>query len=276
MHTDKIKIIFKPPGRYFLFLILLLSIGILVSCQKKTEKKEMSEKRLYIYEKDLERSVFEDRWSVDLINSRLFGATSGFSIGLAEYHLEDFRLFGVHDDQEVVYIISGEGEYNLDGQTFPVSPGCAVYVPPKTKHSVRRTADEPVRLMYAHAAIGDIPAENMKKENKKLFICEEKIERKGTEEHRGGTLIDNEYFDVTGGCSLGISYTTAKEFSKNPGTHEDQESIYILSGEGEYMLGDNIFPITPGCAILVPPNTKHGIRCTTDEPVKLVYTHGAN
>ena len=276
MHTDKMKITIKPSGGKFLFLILLLSAGILISCQNKTEKKEMSEKRLYIYEKDLERSVFEDRWSVDLINSKLFGATSGFSIGIAEYHLEDFRLMGIHDDQEVVYILSGEGEYKLGDETFPVSPGCAVYVPPKTRHCVRRTTDEPVRLMYGHAAIGDIPAENEKKENKKHFVCNEKIERKGTELHWGKAIINNEFFDVTGGCSLGMSVTMAKEFSKQPGSHEDQESIYILSGEGEYMLGDNIFPISPGCAILVPPKTKHAIRCTTDEPVRLIYTHGAN
>ncbi|MFC1563136.1 cupin domain-containing protein [candidate division KSB1 bacterium] len=232
-------------------------------------------KRLYIYEKDLEKSVFEDRWSVDLINTKLFGTTSGFSIGIAEYHLEDFRLLGIHEDQEAVYIISGDGEYKLGDETFPVSSGCAVYVPPKTKHSVRRTTDKPVRLLYSHGAIGNISEIKKKKDKKIHCINEKEVERSGTDKHWGKSLIIDKNFETTGDFSLGLSVFTSKEFIQ-PGTHEDQEAIYVLSGEGEYKLGDEIFPISPGCAVYVPPNTKHVIRCTTDEPVILVYTHGAN
>ncbi len=262
-------------SKFVLLIIILFSTSILINCQKKPEKQDMSEKRLYIYEKDLKRSIFEDRWSVDLINSKLFETTSGFSIGIAEYHLEDFRLLGIHDDQECVYIISGEGEYKLGDKTFPVSPGCAVYVPPKTKHCVRRTTSEPVRLLYTHATIVDITAINKNNKKKKLFMCEEEVEKSGTKEHWGKNLINDKNFDTTGGCSLGIAFYTSKEFTE-PGTHEDQEAIYILSGQGEYMLGDKTFPISPGCAINVPPNTKHSVRCTTDEPIKLIYAHGAN
>jgi len=269
MQNLKIILHLKYDNKIILFFILFTFGFISIYFGEKMEKK-----RLYIYEKDLKRSVFEDRWSIDLINEKLFGTKSGFSIGIAEYHLKDFKLFGVHDDQEAVDIISGEGEYKFGDEIFPVYPGCAVYVPPNTKHSVRCTTKQPVRLLYSHGAVGNELSKTKNENNKKRFICEKEAEKTGTKENWGKELINDKNFDTTGGFSLGIAVYTSKEFGK-PGIHNDQEAIYILSGQGEYKLGNEIFPISPGCAIFVPPNTEHTIKCITDEPVKLIYTHGA-
>ena len=136
-----------------LILFVMISFAVLAHSAITPEKKSVEKQRLYINEKDIDKSVFADRWSKDLVNDKLFGATAGFSIGVAEYSLDEFGEPGVHTDQEAVYIISGYGEYMLGDEVFSISPGCAVYVPPHTKHGVRRTTDEPVKLIYAHGPV---------------------------------------------------------------------------------------------------------------------------
>ena len=149
----KRKIQLKSRVKVFLFFILSLSLIISTHSETNQEKKSMEEKRLYINEKDIEKAVFADRWSKDLINEKLFGTTAGFSLGIAEYSVKEFGKPGIHEDQEAIYIISGYGEYMLGDEIFPVSPGCAIYVPPNKNHCVRCTTDEPVKLIYAHGAV---------------------------------------------------------------------------------------------------------------------------
>ena len=130
----------------FVFSFTSYNFGI------KLEKKR-TEKRLYTYEKDVEKRIFDYRWGTDLINEKLSGTTAGFSVGIAEYSCKEFGKPGIHTDQEGIYILRGHGEYMLGDKIFPVSPGCAIYVPPHTKHAVRCTADEPVKLLYIHGAV---------------------------------------------------------------------------------------------------------------------------
>ncbi len=113
----------------------------------------MDSEKFFINETDIEKSVFADRWSKDLVNGKLLGAQAGFSLGVAEYFLKEFAEPGVHTDQEIIYVISGHGEYMLGDTVFPIFPGCAVYVPAHTKHGIRCTTDEPVKVVYAHAAV---------------------------------------------------------------------------------------------------------------------------
>jgi len=153
MSIIKRKSQLKSNMKIFLLFVLTLSIALATHSETNQEKKSMEKKRHYINEKDIEKSVFADRWSKDLINEKLLGTTAGFSLGVAEYPLKEFGEPGVHEDQEAIYIISGYGEYMLGDEIFPVSPGCAVYIPAHTKHGVRCTTDEPVKLIYAHASV---------------------------------------------------------------------------------------------------------------------------
>jgi mannose-6-phosphate isomerase-like protein (cupin superfamily) len=113
---------------------------------------EMKAVKRSLHEEEVEASRFPDRWSKDLIGGEPVSTWSGFSLGIAEYHAEDFSL-QVHDDQEALYILSGEGEVRIGSDIFQAHPGMAFYVPPQTPHATRRTGECPVRLIYAHGAI---------------------------------------------------------------------------------------------------------------------------
>ena len=106
-----------------------------------------------IHEDDVKATHYDDRWSKDLIGGRAIPTRAGFNLGVAEYHATDFGNVQVHDDQEALYVLSGEGEVKIGDAVYPVRPGTALYVPPHTPHAARRVGDAPVRLVYAHGAV---------------------------------------------------------------------------------------------------------------------------
>ncbi len=59
-----------------------------------------------------------------------------------------------HKHDEVYYVISGRGEYWLDGQLFPVEAGMALLTRPGSTHAIRQTGDDALTLMivYPNAA----------------------------------------------------------------------------------------------------------------------------
>ncbi len=87
-------------------------------------------------------------------------------------------------------------------------------------------------------------------------------------------LVGGGACETTSGFNLGVASYHASEFGE-PQTHDDQEAVYVVSGVGELMLGDQVVPVSPGTAAYIPPGTPHATRRTGGEPVKVVYAHGA-
>ncbi len=53
--------------------------------------------------------------------------------------------------------------------------------------------------------------------------------------------------------------------------HEPAEIYFIVSGRGEVDIGDRSQPVGPGCAIYIPPDVRHALRCTGAEPLVFVF-----
>ena len=104
-----------------------------------------------IDETRVRRDEYPDRWSKDLVTVEL-GATSGFNLGVAAYTSRSFGEPQVHDDQEALYVVAGEGEIMLGDKVYPIRKGSAVYIPRGTPHASRRTTDEPLKVVYTHGA----------------------------------------------------------------------------------------------------------------------------
>jgi len=58
-------------------------------------------------------------------------------------------------EEEVIYVISGEGEQMVDnGEPFPIREGDAVYIPANTLHSTYNTTWRPLRLVVVYTPGG--------------------------------------------------------------------------------------------------------------------------
>lgn len=59
------------------------------------------------------------------------------------------------DSEEILYVLSGEGEQMLDdGAPFPVKPGDTIYVPTAMFHATLNTGWEPLRLLALYNPAG--------------------------------------------------------------------------------------------------------------------------
>jgi len=108
--------------------------------------------RISVHESEVEREEYPDRWSKDLIGGPEVPTTSGFSLGIAEYFAPEFGELQLHDDQEEVYVVSGVGQIRIGDELHDAQPGASFLLPPGTPHATRRTGDEPVYVVYTHAA----------------------------------------------------------------------------------------------------------------------------
>jgi len=109
----------------------------------------------------------------------------------------------------------------------------------------------------------------------KRRVCHERAVRRKTHADRWSKdLVGTDAIPTTGGFSLGVAVYTATEFGERQ-RHDDQEAVYVVSGVGEILIGDEVMPVRPGSAGYIPPGVVHATRRTGKAPVKVVYTHGA-
>ena len=103
-------------------------------------------------------------------------------------------------------------------------------------------------------------------------IQEQDAKRFASSGHWGTPLIWKETVPLTNGFEVGVSGYDATEFPEQK-THADDEALYIISGEGVALIGDEEVLLSPGTAVYVPPHTPHCIKRTSNEPLKAVYCH---
>jgi len=60
------------------------------------------------------------------------------------------------DQEEVYFIVEGEGEFCLGEERTSVRTGQAVYVPHRVFHQLTNTGDTPMKMMYIYGPAGDV------------------------------------------------------------------------------------------------------------------------
>ena len=79
--------------------------------------------------------------------------TSELVVGIAEIPVGAGRPARghTHAPAEAYFIIAGTGEVFVDGQTYSLAAGDAVWIPPNAEHVAYNTGDAPLRLLYMFA-----------------------------------------------------------------------------------------------------------------------------
>ncbi|MGW0857416.1 cupin domain-containing protein [Streptomyces sp. NPDC002690] len=76
------------------------------------------------------------------------GATSGF-MGLALVDPGDRIGEHYHPySEEFVYVVAGQLEVDLDGETFPMRPDQGLLIPPHVRHRFRNVGDVEARMVF--------------------------------------------------------------------------------------------------------------------------------
>jgi quercetin dioxygenase-like cupin family protein len=63
----------------------------------------------------------------------------------------------------------------------------------------------------------------------------------------------------------------------DPHAHEGfVDSFYVLAGEAEFLVGDDVFRAGPGSFIAAPPGVTHGFRNAADTELRMINVHAPN
>jgi mannose-6-phosphate isomerase-like protein (cupin superfamily) len=55
--------------------------------------------------------------------------------------------------EECFFFIKGEGTYTVNKETFFITPGCFVRIPPNTQHQLKTAGSEPLEFVYFGVAV---------------------------------------------------------------------------------------------------------------------------
>lgn len=106
-------------------------------------------------------------------------------------------------------------------------------------------------------------------------VChEDEVEKETYADRWSKDLVGTDAIPTTSGFSIGVAVYTETEFGERQ-QHDDQEAVYVVSGVGEILIGEAVYPVKPGSAACIGPRVVHATRRTSDEPVRMIYAHGA-
>jgi mannose-6-phosphate isomerase-like protein (cupin superfamily) len=98
------------------------------------------------------------RWGRGLVGQgeqpiRAEGFSMGYSVlaprgGQVPWHYQE--------QEEVYFIVEGEGEVCVEGGRAPIRAGQAVYLPPGKYHQLTNTGADPLHLLYVYCPGGDV------------------------------------------------------------------------------------------------------------------------
>lgn len=73
--------------------------------------------------------------------------TKNLAFGLAEFPTDTQAPAHIHQEEEIIYILSGNGIVITEEGETPLEPGLAIFIPPGLSHKIRVTGEQPLKLV---------------------------------------------------------------------------------------------------------------------------------
>ena len=174
--------------------------------------------------------------------------------------------------EEALYVISGEGVCRVDGSSYPIRPGCAVFVPPGAVSSIENPG--PATLRILSACCPEDPTRHQvdtphpgTAEPRRLVVHED--ERDPIRAGKDRTFRYLVYTDL--GCRQVTQFAGWIPPSKAPfHYHTYEEGIFILEGHGIVHTDQESGEFGPGSSIYFPVGVRHCVENPGTATMKLL------
>ena len=178
----------------------------------------------------------------------------------------------LHGEQEVLYILSGEGSVNGGGKSAGLRSGIAVLIPAELEFDITNTGDEALTMFLLNE-----PIPEGFRPNSEILVTDENLKpwNKGNPHWVG---LSKPLFNTTTGLGtieniLTVQFDPMTFFQ--PHSHKEGcEEVWTAMTDDVYVfLGKKIRYQQPGTAYLIPPNgiTPHANFNVSDGKIKLFY-----
>jgi mannose-6-phosphate isomerase-like protein (cupin superfamily) len=160
---------------------------------------------------------------------------------------------GLDGHQEVLFIVAGQGELELDGELHPLEPDTGVFIRSGETYAVENPG--PGELL-AISVLAPEDRADAEAERKVTVRFEDQPELQASSERRYRYLVNEDAgcFDVT-------QFVGLVQPSKAPmHSHPYDEVGYVVDGEGIAHVGDRSTPLRSGSCFHLPPDEIHCIE----------------
>ena len=175
-----------------------------------------------------------------------------------------------HPEREFYYIVEGQAEVFIAGDTRVIGPNTSMYCPPRVSHGIKRADNKPLKYLVIkegklHASLregNDVPMKYT------LNNCVTRFSEANTNEAKTGWFFWFEPKSLTGGLTLKMTYVDKLTGTHEPHQHTGEEILYLLEGRAEVHLNGETKVIGPNTGIYYPGNSLHCIKRVNDQPIK--------
>jgi mannose-6-phosphate isomerase-like protein (cupin superfamily) len=164
---------------------------------------------------------------------------------------------------ELLYVLAGSGQLEVDGERHPLEPGTGAFVAPGEAWSVDNPGPEEL-LVVVVGAVADLGVDAARR--KKTIRFDDQPEHTASVERTFRYLINED-----AGCLDVTQFIGIVQPSKAPfHSHPYEELGYIVRGEGVAHVGGVSVPLRPGSCFHLPPEKVHCIENVGPEPMHIL------
>jgi mannose-6-phosphate isomerase-like protein (cupin superfamily) len=165
--------------------------------------------------------------------------------------------------QEVMYIVEGQGRLHLDRQTHELEPNMGVFLAPGETYAVENTGQQDLHVLSVLAPEDRAEAAGQRKVTVRF---DDQPELEASVERSFRYLVNEDVgcFDVT--QFMGIVQPSKAPFH----SHTYDEVGYVVAGEGVAHVGGRSFPLQAGSCFHLPPDEVHCIENSGAGPMRIL------
>jgi|SRR6476620_11516400 len=173
------------------------------------------------------------------------------------------RDYSAGSRHELLYVVSGEGELELEGERHALEPGTGAFVAPGETWAVDNAGPGEL-LVVAVSATADVGVDEGRR--KKLVRFGDQPEHTASVERTFRYLVNED-----AGCLDVTQFIGIVQPSKAPfHSHPYEELGYIVKGEGLAHVAGGSTALRPGSCFHLPPEKVHCIENVGPEPMHIL------
>ena len=161
---------------------------------------------------------------------------------------------GAEERDEILYVVSGSGTLELDGEPHPLAPDSGVYVRAGESYAVENPG--PGELVLVSTSV---PVEHVNRPPRQVVVrFADRPELRADAKRTFRYLVNQD-----AGCLDATQFVGIVEPCRAPDhSHSYDELGYIVEGEGFAHINGDSIPLKPGSCFHLPPQQVHCIENT--------------
>jgi mannose-6-phosphate isomerase-like protein (cupin superfamily) len=164
---------------------------------------------------------------------------------------------------ELLYVVAGSGELELEGERHQLEPGTGAFVAPGETWAIENPGPHEL-LLVAVSATADLQVDDARR--KRTIRFDDQPEHTASVERTFRYLVNED-----AGCLDVTQFIGIVQPSKAPfHSHPYEELGYIVKGEGVAHVAGASVPLRPGSCFHLPPEKVHCIENVGPEPMHIL------